>query len=295
MTDVSIIIVSFNTAEFLKKCLLSIEKSVSSKLSLEVIVSDNGSTDDTAEIVKKEFSKVIFIANKQNLGFSKANNVAIKKSSGRYLLFLNPDTEVYPNTLEEMVKFMDENKQAGAATCRVVLPNGKLDDSCHRGFPTPWNSLCYFSGLAKLFPKTKMFGGYNLTNLDFSKTHEIDSLAGSFMLVRKIAGDEVNWWDEDYFFYGEDLDFCFMLKHKGWKIYFVPEISVLHYKGVAGGIKNISKDITTATSSTRKKAQTERFKAMRIFYKKHYENKYPWIVTRLVYFGISFKRVLSSA
>ncbi len=292
MLDLSIIIVSYNTKDFLKKCLNSIYET-SKDFSFEVIVSDNNSKDGSVEMVKKEFKDVILLENKQNFGFSKANNIGVKKSSGRYVLFLNSDTVVYPNTLKHIINFMDKEKNAGAATCRLEIPNGRIDDASHRGFPTPWNSFTHFSGLSKIFGKTKLFGGYNLGYLDYSKVHEIDALAGAFMFVRRAAGEKAGWWDEDYFFYGEDLDFCYVLKQKGWKIYYVPEVSILHYKGVTGGIKKVSKDITTADESTRIKAKAERFRAMRIFYKKHYENKYPWIVTRFVYLGISLKQSIS--
>lgn len=296
MIDLSIVIVSYNTKDVLKECLESIHKTAKN-LSFEVIVVDNASKDGTAEAITNfqlPISNFKFIQNKENLGFSKANNVGIKETSGRYVLFLNPDVVVYEKTLEGMVKFMDKEKQVGAATCKVMLPSGKIDDASHRGFPTPWNAFAHFSGLAKLFGKTKMFGGYNLEYLDLSKAHEIDALAGAFMIVRREAGEEVKWWDEDYFFYGEDIDFCYMLKQKGWKIYYVPEFSVLHYKGVSGGLKKVSKDITTADSETKIRATKARFDAMRIFYKKHYEDKYPWIVTRLVYVGILVRQLTSS-
>ena len=293
MIDLSIVIVSYNTKNFLIKCIQSIEET-GKDFTYEIIVVDNASNDGSAELVKEKFKDVILVANKENLGFSKANNLGVKKTNGRYVLFLNADTIVYPITLKTMINFMDNHKDAGASTCKLNMPNGKIDDASHRGFPTPWNSFCHFLGLSKIFTKVKLFGGYNLSYLDLSKTHEIDALVGAFMMVRKEAGEKVNWWDEDYFFYGEDLDFCFMLKQKGWKIYYVPEVSILHYKGVSGGIKKISKEITTANKNTRKRAQKERFKAMRIFYKKHYETKYPWIVTRLVYLGISIKQLLSS-
>ncbi|HYM64915.1 MAG TPA: glycosyltransferase family 2 protein [Candidatus Sulfotelmatobacter sp.] len=293
MIDLSIVIVSYNTKDFLKSCIESVYKTAKN-LKIEIIVSDNNSHDGSSEMISKEFKDVILIENKENLGFSKANNVGIKKTTGRYILFLNSDTVVYEKTLEYMVNFMDKNKDAGAATCKLVMPNGKIDDASHRGFPTPWNSITHFSGLSKIFGKTKIFGGYNLGYMDLSNTHVIDALAGAFMIVRRKAGEEVGWWDEDYFFYGEDLDFCFMLKQKGWKVYYVPQVSILHYKGVSGGIKKDSQKITTASKETKKFATKWRFAAMRIFYKKHYEQKYPWIVTRLVYIGIFFKRTLSS-
>jgi len=291
--DLSIIIVSYNAKEFLKGCIESIYKTTKN-IQFEIIVSDNNSTDGTVDMLKKlKTENFQLIENKNNLGFSKANNVGVKKASGRYLLFLNPDTVVHENTLEGMVEFMDEYHEAGAATCKLVMPNGQIDDASHRGSPTPWNALAHFSGLSKLFGKTKLFGGYNLDYLNLNEMHEIEALAGAFMLVRRKAGEEVGWWDEDYFFYGEDLDFCYMLKEYGWKIYYVPQYSVLHYKGVSGGIKKVSKDITTADEETKTRSQRERFRAMRLLYKKHYEDKYPWFLTRLVYLGISLKQFIS--
>lgn len=291
----SVIIVSYNTKKFLKDCLSSVFSTTLDSSLFEVIVVDNASSDGTFDLKNKFKSKknFKFIRNKKNLGFSKANNIGLKVASGKYILFLNPDTLVYPNTFKVMIDFMDKNQNVGAATCKVLLPNGELDDSCHRGFPTPWNSLTYFSGLSRLFKKSKTFSGYNLSYLDFSKPHEIDSLAGSFMFVRREAGDEAGWWDEDYFFYGEDIDFCYKLKEKGWKVFYVPEASALHYKGISGGIKKISKDITTAKQKTRKLATNERYKAMKLFYNKHYINRYPGIVTWLVFRAIDLKHWMS--
>jgi len=293
MIDLSIVIVSYNTKDFLQKCIESI-KETAKDLTYEIIVVDNASKDGSALLVKKNFKDVLVIENKENFGFSKANNIGVKKTSGRYVLFLNSDTVIYGNVLKKMIDFMDNQSQAGAATCKLVLPSGKIDDASHRGFPTPWNSFSHFSGLSRVFGKTKIFGGYNLGFLDLSKIHEIDALAGAFMIVRRQAGVEVGWWDEDYFFYGEDLDFCYKLKEKGWKIYYVPEFSILHFKGVSGGIKKHSKHLATADSETKKNATRERFRAMKIFYKKNYEQKYPWFVTRLVYLGISLKQFSTS-
>ena len=292
MIDLSIVIVSYNTNEFLKKCLKSIEKT-SKNFTYEIIVVDNASSDNSAELVKENFKDVILFSNKENLGFSKANNIGVKKTIGRYVLFLNSDTEVYENTLKTMIEFMDSKNDVGAATCKLVLPDGKIDDASHRGFPTPWNSFSHFSGISKLFGYTKLFGGYNLGYLNLNETHQIDALAGAFMFVRREAGEQVGWWDEDYFFYGEDLDFCYMLKQNGWKIYYVPSVSILHHKGISGGIKKHSKQISKASDQTRAKSQEERFKAMKLFYKKHYENKYPWLITQLVYLGISAKKLTS--
>ncbi len=289
MIDLSVIIVSFNTKDILRECLEAVYKNLPQKYGIEIIVVDNGSVDESVDMVKKDFTQAVVIANKDNLGFSKANNIGIKKAKGRYILFLNSDTVVFKGTVETMVEFMDAHPSAGAATCKVVLPNEKLDDASHRGFPTPWNSFCHFSGLAKIFPKSQVFSGYSLGYMDQSMIHEIDACAGAFMMVRRVAGEEIGWWDEDFFWYGDDLDFCYRLKQKGWKIYFVPTCSILHYKGVSGGIKDISKNITTADKQTKILATKARFEAMKIFYKKHYQKKYPKLLTSLVLFGISLK------
>lgn len=296
MTDLSIVIVNYNTKEFLKKCIESICNIVSKKIDYEVIVVDNASTDGSQPDIikiKNRMSNIKTILNRKNAGFSKANNQGIKVSQkSKYVLFLNPDTVMQKNTIEEIINFMDVHKDAGAATCRLTLLSGKIDDASHRGFPTPWNSFSHFLGLEKIFPRSKIFAGYSLGWMDINKTHEIDVLAGAFMLVRREAGEEIGWWDEDYFFYGEDIEFCYQLKKRGWKIYYVPTVSILHYKGISGGIKKASKSITTASTETKKRATAARFNAMRIFYKKHYKQQYPWLIGRLVSLGISIKEHL---
>ena len=278
--DLSIIIVNYNTKNFLRRCLESLN------FNEEIIIVDNSSSDGSPAMVAKEFPQVKLIKNKKNLGFAKANNLGIKKASGRYILFLNPDTVVQKNTLKTMIKFMDENPQVGAATCRVELPNGQLDQACHRGFPTAWNAFCYFSGLGKVFPKSKIFAGYSLTYLPLDKIHEIDASAGAFLIVRREVGEDLKWFDEDYFWYGEDLDFCYRLKQKGWKIMFVPTTKIIHWKGAASGIKKHSQKISPAKKQTRIKATKASIEVMRIFFKKHYQKKYPRFVYWLVMSGI---------
>jgi GT2 family glycosyltransferase len=293
MIDLSIIIVSYNTRDLITKCLDSIKQTAKS-ISFEVFVIDNASLDDSQDVIRKyaegdKLKKVFFVENNKNLGFSAANNKAMKNSKGRYVLFLNPDTVIYPNALDYMVKFMDENKNVGAATCELRMPNGKIDDASHRGFPTPWNAFCHFSGIAKIFPHSRLFAGYSQGWKDLTKTHDIDALAGAFMIVRREAGNQAGWWDEDYFFYGEDLNFCYELIKHGWKIMYVPDVSILHYKGVSGGLKKVSKNITKADPEIKKRATKARFNAMKIFYKKNYENKYPKFLTKLVMLGIALK------
>lgn len=282
--ELSIIILNYNTEDLLKDCLNSLKKTIN-RGNFEVIVVDNGSEDGSVVLVKKNFRWVKLIENKNNLGFAAGNNIAIKKAKGDYLLLLNPDTIVYSDTLRTVLKYLKENRKVGAATCRVELPDGSLDYSCHRGFPTPWNALTYFSGLAKLFPKSKIFAGYTATYKDLDSTHEIDALTGAFAMVRKNAGEAVGWLDEDYFWNGEDIDFCYKLKRAGWKIVFIPDVKITHYKGSASGLWHSG--ASRPTKETKSRAALSSTQVMRLFYKKHLAYKYPFFVNGIVYLGIS--------
>lgn len=279
--DLSIIIVSYNTAELLEQCLLSIKTAVI-KLKSEVFVVDNNSRDETVQMVKEDFPWVKLIANSKNLGFSKANNLAIKKAVGKYVLILNPDTEVFEDTLVSMVKFMDREPDVGIATCRVELADGGLDYDCRRHFPTPWRAFCHFAGLSKIFAGSKLFDQYYMGYVSSQKEHEIDSCVGAFMMVRASVFDKIGVFDEDFFFYGEDLDLCWRAGEAGYKIIYTPAAKIIHYKGAASGIKKSSYNITKATRESRKKALYESVRAMEIFYKKHYMDKYPFFINWLV-------------
>lgn len=287
--DLSIIIVSYNTKDLLLACINSV-KQTSEKLKYEVIVVDNASSDGSAKAVKEEFSEknIIVLENEKNYGFSKANNIGVEKSIGRYVLFLNPDTVVHDKTLSEMIKFMEEHPDAGAATCKVEIPSGSIDEASHRGFPTPWNAFCHFSKLERLFSKSKIFAGYTQGWKDLDTTHTVDAIVGAFMLLPRTVGEKLRWWNEDYFFYGEDLDLCFRIRELGYKIYYVPSISILHYGGVSSGIKKQTKGITTANIETKIMVQNARFDAMRIFYREHYTKKYPFFITLLVLNSIDY-------
>lgn len=283
--DLSIIILNYNTKDFLRDCLRSIDKA-KNDLKFEIIVVDNVSTDDSIQMVAEEFSWVKLIGSHKNLGFAKGNNLGVPGALGKYVLFLNPDTIVFPKTLSGMVEFMEKHPRAGVSTCRVELPNQKLDEACHRGFPSPWNAFCHFSGLEKVFPKSKLFAGYYMGWLPLSRVHKIDACVGAFLLVRREIGEKISWWDEDYFLYGEDLDFCYRVQEEGWEIYYVPEYKIIHYKGASSGIKKQSKDLTTASRETRVRSARASTQAMRIFYQKHYQTKYPKFLTWLVMKGI---------
>jgi len=289
----SIIIVNFNTYQYLSRCIDSIFKEGFSHSSLEIIIVDNASTDNSVNLLQRHYPQVIVVSNNKNIGFAAANNQGINRAKGKFILLLNPDTLVAKSVLIKMLHFIDQHPDVGIASCKVVLPTGNLDDACHRGFPTPWNAFCQFSGLSGLFPESQFFNGYHLGYKDMKKVHEIDSCAGAFMLVRKDAGDQVHWFDTDYFWYGEDIDFCFRVKKRGWKIMFVPNYQIIHYKGIASGIKKHSKKDSTATIKTKLQATKARFEVMKIFYNKHYRKIYPSWLNCLVYTGIKIKAYLT--
>ncbi len=288
--NLSIVILNFNSKSYLFKCLDSIKKSNLANLNIEIVVVDNNSYDGSQELLNKAKLPGLnfkFVANKQNLGFSKGNNVGIKETSGKYVLFLNPDTFIQKHTLKTIYKFMENNPAVGVCCPRLDLPDGTLTSASHRGFPTPWNSFTYFSGLQKLFPRSKLFSGYTKGwLLDSDKPHEVDAISGGFFFVRRAAAEQVGWWDEDYFLYGEDIDFCYRLKEKGWKVMFLPEISVLHYHGISSGIKKHSSNLSLASEKTRLRALKASTEAMKIFYKKHYQKKYPYLFNLGVLFGV---------
>lgn len=283
--DLSVIIVSYNGAHLIGECLKSV-KDASAKLKVETYVVDNNSSDNTVPLINKSFPWVKLIPNIKNNGFSKANNQAIKIASGKYVLILNPDTKVERDTFTKMISFMDKNPDVGVATCRLEFPNGLIDPDCRRHFPTPWRSFCHFSGLSKLFKGSKIFDQYNFGYRSEKTEHEIDACAGAFMIIPNTAIKKVGMFDEDFFFYGEDLDWCFRFKEAGFKLIYTPITKTIHYKGVSSGIKKDSQKLSIATKETKIRAYRESTRAMRLFYQKHYKNKYPKIITSLIFLAI---------
>lgn len=279
MTKLSIIIVNYNSGNHLQDCLASIEK-VEDEADIYTYVVDNASMDGSAVEAKKKFSWVQFILNRENLGFGKANNQILKKVDTEYILLLNPDAVLEEGVIKKMIAFMNKNKDVGAATCKVVHENGEIDWATHRGFPTPWASLLYMFG-----NDTK----YHLTERNFSEPHEVDAISGAFFITRKTIVDEVGVFDEDYFMYAEDIDLCYRIKQAGYKIMYVPDVQIVHLKGVSSGLKKHSQGITTANLETKKRSLNAFYKTMKIFYKKHYEKKYFFLINWLVYLGIDLK------
>ena len=285
----SIVIVNYNTRQLLDDCLASIFAAQAPDGGLEVIVVDNASRDGSQAMVREKYPTVQLIASEVNRGFSAANNLGVGVANGRSILFLNSDTRVDANALAEPVKYLLDNPTVGALTVRLIYPTGERDPDNHRGFPTPWNAICHFSGLSKLFPVNPRFNGYFQSYADMSQTHPVDVIAGSYMLMPMALCQELGGWDETYFFYGEDIDFCYRIRQAGYRIIYYPHVAVLHYKGASSGLRKESADIAKPPKETRVKVAKESVRAMKIFYRKFYRQQYPWVVTAVVLAGIQIR------
>ncbi|MEL6845152.1 MAG: glycosyltransferase family 2 protein, partial [Bacteroidota bacterium] len=229
--DVSIIIVNYNVKHFLEQCLLSVEKALQF-VEGEVIVVDNNSVDGSQQMLRDKFGdRIILIENKDNPGFSKANNQGIKIAQGRYVLLLNPDTVVEEQTFRKCVDFMDERPKSGALGVKMIDGEGQFLPESKRSLPTPWVSFYKIFGLAKLFPKSKKFGQYHLTYLDKEENHPIEILSGAFMFMRSEALEKIGYLDEDFFMYGEDIDLSYRFIKAGYQNYYLADTQIIHYKG----------------------------------------------------------------
>lgn len=284
---VSIIIPSHNTADHLCRCLDSLRTQQGS-LTLELFVVDNASSDDTVHRVRQGYPEVHLLESGHNGGFAYAVNLALRdilttcceRGHTHYVLLLNSDTELPPDALGRMVAFMEEHPGAGAAGPKLLMEGDRLDLAGRRSFPSPEVAFYRLFGLSHLFPRSPRFGRYNLTYLDPDLTTEVDSVCGAFMLVRGEAARQVGLLDEAFFMYGEDLDWAYRIKERGWKIYYVPAVQVRHWKRV---------------SSRKQPRATLRafYEAMRVFHRKHYAPRCSRPVNLLIEVGISLRYALA--
>ncbi|MFC2110837.1 glycosyltransferase [Bacteroidota bacterium] len=275
----SVIIVNYNVEHFLEQCLLSVRKATKG-LDIEVIVVDNNSVDGSVKMLKEKFSEIELIQNKENTGFSVANNQAIKISKGEYVLLLNPDTVVEDDTFKKVISFMDEHPDAGGLGVKMIDGKGKFLPESKRGLPTPSSAFFKIFGLSAIFPKSKLFGKYHLSYLDNDEIHEVDILSGAFMLLRKEALDKAGLLDESFFMYGEDIDLSYRLIKAGYKNYYYPEARIIHYKG----------------ESTKKGSANYVFmfyNAMIVFAKKHYSNKNAKLFSIFINLAIYFRAFIA--
>jgi len=269
---ISIIISNYNERDLVEGCLRNLENIYPN---FEVLVKNQGSTDGSVELIKRNFPWVIVIDG-DNVGLSASYNKAVKEASGSYFLFLGMDAFPTKDSLSFLVDYMEKNPNVGLATLKLILDNGNMDMDCHRAFPTPFNAIMKFSGLGRIFPRSRIFNGFFLPNEDLNKAHEIDNCISHFMFVRKEAFDSVGGFDEDYFLWGEDIDFCYRLKtFKNWKIMFLPQYTCLHLKGGSLGIRSTTRHLQKKPLNHRLKMQKLSTEAMNLFMKKHYMEKYP--------------------
>jgi len=292
MLDLAIVIVNYNVCDLLRDCLKSVY--ASTDLTFEVCVVDNASPDDSASMVAREFPQVHLIRNMQNMGYAAANNLGLRyfgftdqragigeQGAGlpRYALLLNPDTVVPPGAFAQLIKLMDDHPDFGVSGPKLVRLDGSLDLACRRGFPSVEVSFWRLTKLSKIFPRSKRFGRYNMTYLDPDQPAEIDAVVGAFMLVRREAIAQTGLLDEIFWMYGEDLDWAYRIKQRGWKVYYYPQVVVTHVKRASS-----SQDNAGAA-----KAKYEFDRAMWLFYRKHYQAATAAPIDWLVKFGLGLK------
>ncbi len=275
----SVVIVNYNVEHFLEQCLIAVRNGLR-HIESEIIVVDNNSVDGSLEMLSDKFPEVQVIANKKNLGFARANNQAIKIANGEFILMLNPDTVVEADTFEKVIRFMETHPDAGGLGVKMVDGSGKFLPESKRGLPTPSAAFYKIFGFANLFPHSKRFSAYYAGHLNEDEIHEVDVLAGAFMLIRKTVLDKTGLLDESFFMYGEDIDLSYRIMKAGYKNYYFPETRILHYKGES-----------TKKSSTNYVLVF--YKAMLIFARKHFTGKNARLLTLFIRISIYFRAFLA--
>ncbi len=231
MFDLSIVIVSWNTRELLKECLKSIYQ-YTKNLKFEIFVVDNASSDGTVEMLKQLFPQVKVIANPENMGFSKANNQAIRVSKGRYVVLLNPDTLLVQDMFSPLITYADAREKIGVIGPRILSRDGKkIQSGCARRLPNLYLEFCRLSGLSRKFPKTRIFGSECMFYWDHTDSRYVEGLSGACMVVRRSSIDDVGLMDENQFMYGDDIDWCKRFLNAGWQIFYYADASIIHYGG----------------------------------------------------------------
>jgi GT2 family glycosyltransferase len=303
MIDVSICIPTLNASNYLRNCLRSIQdqhlliwasagtngadhpdedtSAQDHRLSIEVIIVDNASSDDTLQMLAGEYPAVRLITNSSNLGFTHPVNQALQLSQGRYMLLLNPDTVVLPGAINELVGYIETHPEVGICGPKVLNGDGTLQKACKRGVSRPWATFSYFSGLYALFPHSKLFGGYLLNYLDEDKIHEVDGISGSCMLIRRSVVDQIGYLDERFFAYQEDADYCFQAKKAGWKVVYFPSAQIIHYGGQGGSRAQPYKSII------------EWHRSYYLYYRKNLASDYFFLFNWFYYLLMAIKLVIS--
>jgi len=231
--SLSICIVSYRARDYLMECLRSIEE-YTKRIGFEIIVMDNGSRDGTNEMIQNNFQSVIYSEAPLNMGFARPMNLAINIAKGYFIALLNPDTILSENTFGKLIEFLLKNPEVGIVGPKVLNPDGTLQKPCRRSEARPWDVFMYFLGLADRFPQDKRFSGYYMGYIDENTTHEVHGVSGACMVIRRDVFDQIGFFDEDYFAYQEDADFCLRVREADWKVFYHPEAKITHFGGRGG-------------------------------------------------------------
>ncbi len=275
----SIVIVNYNTERLLRSCLESVYAGANGT-PFDIWVVDNNSRDNSVSMVKARFPLVRVIQNNSNVGFSRANNIVISQSRSDYILLLNPDTLIMGDAIEKVLKFMREHPHVGIAGCRVLNKDGTLQLACRRSIPTPEVAFYRLTGLSTLFPKSQTMAKYNLTYESPDKIQEVDAVSGAFLMIRRKVMEDIGLLDEQFFMYGEELDWCLRAKRAGWTVMYYPAARIVHYKG-------------ESTKYNSRKAAVEFYRAMYLFHRKHFAQDHSSVTNLLIYSGILLKALSS--
>lgn len=275
--QLSVVIVNYNVRYYLEQCLRSVQRAIEG-LEADIWVVDNASTDDSVAYLQPRFPDVHFIANEENVGFSRANNQAIRLSQAKYVLLLNPDTLVGEQTIRGCVEFLEENTEVGAVGVKMLQADGQFARESRRGVPTPMTSFYKMIGMHRFFPGSRRFDRYHMGYLDPEEANPIEIISGAYNMIRREALDQIGLLCEDYFMYGEDIDLSYSLLQQGWTNYYLP-LPILHYKG-------------ESTVKTSFRYVHVFYGAMLIFFDKYFGRRYHWL-TILVRLAVYAQATLS--
>jgi len=276
--DISFCIVNLNAKNYLRDCLISIPSSTNAT-NYEIIVVDNNSNDGSVQFILEKYPNIILIVNQRNEGYTKAMNFALKKSKGRYKVILNPDAELTTDSIDVLIDHLELDKDIGIIGPKVINGDGSFQKSCRRGIARPISVFSYFFGLSERYPSNQRFTGYHLNHLDENEINEVSGVSGSCMVFRDVIINDIGYFDERYFAYQEDSDYCLMAMNKGWKVYYNPNSIVKHHGGRGGA------------NSVRSKAIFEWHRSYVKYYFKHFSKDYSFMFN-LFYFMVMIGKLI---